>query len=314
MWLSNYLLHPQNLSQWLLIYALFCLPLSFLMVLIIPPRLRVRPLIPFVFFYILSTTVVAFGILISFILVIILRCQKPPQKSTKLAETVNYPDYQRSPVNEVVAYGESGGLKIVTNSSYSNSMRESLLVAINQYETTSTNKINAAALSDDIDEIRLYAYSLIERQERKHYILINNFTENLNKTSDPKIAAFYKKQIAEVLWDLVYKYLVTNENLIITLDKIKSYAIEALEYLPNDPQLPILLTKVALRESNIEDARIWLDKAIDNQAPDYKIISLLAEIKYREKKYDQIKEVFSDYHSKGVIGLQAVRTFWLAYD
>jgi len=314
MWLSNSLLHPQSISQWYLLYTVLCFPLSILMVLIVPLRLRIKPLIPFIFFYILSTTVVVFGLLISFVLVFILRFQKPPQRKTKIAETVTYPDYQRSPVTEVVAYGESGGLKIITDSSYPNSIRESMLVAINQYETTSTNKINSAALNDDIDEIRLYAYSLIEKQERQHHILINNFSENLHKTSDLKVAAYYKKQIAEVLWDLVYKYLVTNENLIVTLNKISAYATEALEQIPDDPQLPLLLTKVALRESNLKDAKKWLEKAIDNQSPDYKIISLLAEIKFMEKNYDQIKDVFTNYHSKGIIGLQSVKTFWLAYD
>lgn len=312
--LSNYLFYHHNILPFWLIYSVLCLPLVYLMLILVPFRLRHRPLLPFIFFYALSVSIVIFGIVISFVLIMILHFQKPIRKAQQFLATVDYPDYQRPPQSEMSEFGEGSGFKIVTTENLSKSLRQSMLVAINQFGMTSVNKINYLALSDDIDEISLYAQGLIERQERRLSNLVKSFSQQLEKTKDKKIAAFYKKQIAEVLWEQVYKYLIINENLVVTLNKITRYAREALQNLPDDMELPLLLAKVALRGSNLDEAKEWLKIATINQAPDYKIISNLAEIEYAAGNYSKIRGILSNCQTKGIIGLQPVISFWVTYD
>ncbi|VEG90302.1 hypothetical protein [Legionella spiritensis] len=306
----NYLSHPHNIVPIWLLYSLFCIPLVYIMTALLPHRLKAKPFLPFIFLYVLTISMLFLGVLFVFLLVLVFHYQKPLKSNIRPWITVDYPDYQRSPQSERIVYGEGSGFKLIKEHVLPKSVRQKVLVAINQFDSKNVNKINSLALSDDLDEIRLYAHSLIEKQERKLLSLIKSYTLELEKTDDSLIQAQLKKQIAEALWEGVYKYLVINENLAMTLDKIKLYATEALEMLPDDMELPLLLTKIALQKSDSREAKSWLKLAIINEAPDYKILAYQAEILYLERNYSNIKPILCACRNKGIFGLQPIISFW----
>lgn len=295
-------------------YCIICIPLSYFLMLMVPYRLRLRPLFMFLFFYLLCISMFIFGIFISLAVGIILFYQAPVKKDKPFWSSVDYPDYQRSPQSHYTDYGEGAGFKILSTTDSHRLVRQKMLVAVNQLNAKNVRKINSLALSDDVDEVRLYAQSLIEKQERKFSKYITKYSIAMQRAEDPITEANCKKQIAEGLWEQVYKYLVINENLEATLQNIYIYATEALEVLPNDIELPLILAKVALLKSDLKEAKKWLKLAARNEAPDYKILSLLAEMEYLEKNYEAIGSTLKPCQGKELVGLEPIISFWVPHD
>jgi polysaccharide biosynthesis protein PelE len=229
-------------------------------------------------------------------------------------QSADYPDHQRSPQQRNMVFGEGMGAKAVSTPSMSKGVRENMLVAINQFETPGVNAMNTQALSDDVDEIRLFARSLIEKQERRISEQLKAINQHLEHPENALKTAYYKRLKALVIWEQVYRHLVNFEHLTAALEHIKILATEAFQELPKDVELPLLLAKVALREQNLTEAGTWLKLATKNHAPDYKTVSYLAEIDYKEKKYANIKRTLGSMNNQGVIGLQPIISFWAAHD
>ncbi|MBA2651877.1 MAG: hypothetical protein H0U73_06395 [Tatlockia sp.] len=311
---SSALLEPHSIFSIWPFYCIICLPLTYFIMLIVPYSMRRKALPVFALFYLLSISIFIFGIIISILLAFIFFYQKPISKKKPFWFTVDYPDYQRPPSTDFLSYGEGSGFQMVRSPSSSNFSREKMLVAVNQFEAKGVSKINTLALSDDMEEVRLYAQSLIEKQERKFSKYIKKFLKELEKSDDVVMTAYYHKQIAEILWEQVYKYLVVDENLEATLEKIKFYAKEAQQVLTDDLELPLILAKINLYQSNYEESRKWLKQAAENEVPDYKIFSILAEIEYNEKNYSAIKNTLTPCLNKEIIGLQPIISFWVTND
>ncbi|CDZ78061.1 hypothetical protein BN59_02358 [Legionella massiliensis] len=295
-------------------YCIICLPIAYIISLLIPAYMRHQPPLTFLLLYILCVSIIGFGILISFIICLTLHYQKPVKKKNIAWSMVDQPDYQRPPVFENTVFGESSGFKIATSANFPKLLRQKLLVAANQFGAKNVNKINALALGDEMDEVRLFAQSLMDKRERSLLNLIKFFLTELSRTEDPIKIAYYKKQIAQIMWEQVYNYLVMNENLRNTLLNIKKNALQALEVLPDDIELPLLLAKVALQQSDIKEAKQWLKLAVENEAPEYKILSCLAEIEYIEKNYSAIKDTLRPCQRKGLISLEPLISFWVTHD
>ncbi|MBA2657875.1 MAG: hypothetical protein H0U70_12975 [Tatlockia sp.] len=295
------------------LYCIICIPLTYLIMLLVPYSMRRKALPVFGLFYLLSISIFIFGIFLALLVSLIFFYQKPLDRKKPFWFSVDYPDYQHPPSTQFLAYGEGSGFNIL-KSSNSSKVREKMLVAVNQFDAKSVSKINKLALSDDIDEVRLYAQSLIEKQERQLTRYIKEFSTELEKSEDEITTAYYKKQLAEILWEQVYKYLVVDENLEASLEKIKLYATEAHKVLTDDLELPLILAKIALQQLDYEGARKWLKQAAINEAPDYKIFSILAEIEFSEKNYAAIKKTLTPCVNKEIIGLEPIISFWVTND
>ena len=302
----------QEHSLWAfcLFYWILCLPIAGLMALALThSRYNTRRL-SFLLFYSLCVSMVGMGVLIACVVCFLIRTQKIIKKKKAYMISAQVPDYQKAPRSKSIIYGESSAIQKMKNQRGSKSDRELMLLAVNQYESPVRNKINSMALSDDVDEIRLYAQGFIEKQEREITRRLKDLNAILKQSLDVVKTATCKKRIAELLWEQVYKYLVIQENLLPTLTKIETYAIEALTELPTDAELPLLLTRVALRMNDPVKANRWLNTAIKNQSPKHKVAPLLAEVAYIEKKYNAIPELFSQSPCQNIIGLKPILSFW----
>jgi hypothetical protein len=292
-------------------YCILCIPIVFILMICLPFKKRFKPFWTAAYLYLLAITIPFVGVFIS-IVIIVMIVYFPPIISRKIPiSTASYPDYQRPPQKERTPYGEGVGFKMVTENIVPKSSRKEMLVMMNQVEGPVINKINKLVLEDTEDEIRLYAQSLMEKQEEKLLHLTTKFNKALLNAKDPKDEAWYKKVIAIILWEQIYKGLTTHINLDIALDKIRNLALEAFELLPEDSELPLILAKIALKHKNYEEAKMWLRKAELNEAPDYKIISYIAEIAFYEKNYPAIRTLLANNR---IIGLQPITSFWMIND
>lgn len=295
------------------LYAIFCLPAVALLWLALPYRYRFPPFLVISFFYLLSASLFIVGIMISLMLTLLLIALKRSPHRTHYAST-SYPDYQKAPISENKIYGEGSGYKLITSHNFSKALRQKMLASMNQYNFSSVNQINEVALHDDIDEVRLYAQIFIEKQEREITRSVKYLNKKISEAKNEMIRAHYQKIMALNLWEQIYKNLFIQENLLPTLDKIKNLALNAFKFLPQDIEIPLLLSKIALRKGDLKEAKQWLEIASQNNAPDYKVLVYLAEIAYREGNFHEIPLILSKINSQGIIGLIPVLSFWVKHD
>ncbi|QBR83795.1 hypothetical protein E3983_05175 [Legionella israelensis] len=308
--LLNELLRPEPFLLFWLIYALICLPLTYAMLFILPRHLQKQNKANFIFLYFFCVSILVLGLLIALILVVGLRLKKLPPKKRSNFASLQTPAFQQAPAEESIAFGEASAFELIQTKKTSKTKKQKLLVAISQYNTGYVSRINRLALSDEVDEVRLYAQCLIEKKERKLSNSVKRLHIQLQKTKNRQKAAFYQKQLAEIMWEQIYQFLVGNGTFVATLKKIEEYAHEAFDVLKDDMELPLLLAKVALRNSKLDEAKNWLLNAKQNQAPEYKVRSLLAEIDYHKRNYQAVKDQLKYCRNPGIIGLQPVTAFW----
>lgn len=296
------------------LYYLLCIPCNFFITFLLPNRLTRTKFLNFTFFYLLAISIFIFGLLFCLLLSLSLYYIQPPRRRKNVIQLADYPEYQHAPNGFHEIFGEGFGYKTIKNTQMPKIVREKMLVAINQFGTANVNEINTAILSDEVDELRLYAQSLIEKQERQLSYIIKNNNNLLEKAVDAKNIAFYQKQIAHAWWEEVYKNLISHENIPIILKKIEEYAQPAFEVLTEDIDLPILLAKVALKRNLDEEAKNWLLIAKKNQAPEYKTDPYLAEIAYKKKDFNEVKQLLANKKIQGIIGIQSLIAFWINND
>jgi polysaccharide biosynthesis protein PelE len=311
MWLNEWITNPNTLLGYWIVYSLVCIPLVYCIVWSLPLQYKAKSFWTFIGLLIIALTLPFLGIFIVFLIGCILTFVQWEKKPPSPFLTVDLPTYQHAPHVQSVAHGEGGGFKAVMNPTLSKKLRKNLLVVMNQMHNAQVNAINIQALGDDVDEIRLYAQALMEKQERGLANQAAYFTKACAHAKNKKEEATYKKALAHILWEQMYKDLISPANREAAYQKIENYAKSALEVLKNDGELPIVLAKVALAQSSLEKARTWLHQAQKNQAPEYKMNSYLAEIAYQEKQFSAIKPLLKN---KTIVNWQPILSFWAHHD
>lgn len=309
-----------NLDEWLTfpaigwgyygIYAGISLLYSLLLTLFFPARFRKTFVLNYILMAAISVSLFILGIFISTAMFIALHSIKPVKKRKSYYYSSEIPDYQRAPKFQPFFLGESSGALMLKKEATSISIRERILVAINQYSSSKVNKLNKALLNDDIDEVRLYAQALIEKQERVLFKLLGTFNHALQKTDHPYEQAFLKKMISQLLWEQIHKDLIDKASIPITLQKIQLYAEEAFFFLKNDSFLPLLMVMVELKKNNIDEAKRWLHISEVNQNAYYRVAVYKAEIAFKEKQFDVVGKTLKTLMNKQVIGADSVIQFW----
>lgn len=304
----------QDLLYYWIIGAIILLPVTWLLVALLPTKFKRNKLRNLFFFYCLSVSIFLFGILVSLTIILLLHFYKFHRQKDDHISLAIVPEYQKSPITSFSLQGEGFGYSAITKNVLPKSMRQKMMITINKIGGAEVNQINASVLTDEIDEMRLYAQSLIEKQERAIIHQIKTFTQLIDTSHDPFDIAFYQKQLAHALWQQVFSSLVNKENATIVIDKIIAYSTEALAILKDDIELPLLLAKCELRKNHYEEAKRWLALAKENGSPDYKIMSYLAEIDFNQKDYQKVAELFRTKPIRGILRLEPVRKFWTTND
>lgn len=306
----NWLVNSNTLEGFYYFYLVLCLITSYFLSQALPKRFKTTFYLNFALFFLLSASLFLLGLLVIAGLYLVLENLKPVRRDRSVFQVSDIPDYQRSPKKHSTAYGEGGGPSILQNSSFSGQDKKRIMIAINQFQTPTVNELNKSMLKDTTDEVRLYAHTLIEKQERALFKLQCYFNKLLMHEKNPIKKAILHKHIAGVLWEQVYSSLVNEEGVTGVLDNVKYHAELAFSELPDDASIPLLMTSIALRENDIDRANHWLGVASANEASYYRIALFRAEIAFRERNFPEVKRLLGLLSSKGVVGAEPIIEFW----
>jgi polysaccharide biosynthesis protein PelE len=201
--------------------------------------------------------------------------------------------------------------EILTSESSSITEKINALTTINLETSSRANLINRALLSETADEIRLLAFSLLAKQENEINEQINHLLNKLKNTSNKIFAAKIHKHLALLYWKLIDFNLAQEDFVDFTINKSLAYANKALKEFPEDNALWVLLGKIYISQNDITKAYDALNRATRLHASDRKVLPYLAELSFKNKNYEEMKNyLFMNKSLHNIPALSPIINFW----
>ncbi len=209
-------------------------------------------------------------------------------------------------------YSEGWAATRLMHNSFLKTERIQALNIINRNFSSEVNKLNNLLLFDDCDEIRLYAFSLLEKQRdhynEKIYSLLKLYK---NMSPDSEGISILEKRIAKLYWEIFNLRLVEIELAEIIIQKCLSFTEKALKKLKDDPELWCLLGHLYFQKSLFSEALEALLYAEQKKAPITQTIPLVSEYYFNKKDYINVKNHLSAEQSLWVIpNFNKIVQFW----
>jgi len=209
----------------------------------------------------------------------------PPELPEGLADRVRF-----SP------YGSGGALGILERSTRAD-QRIRVVLATRKMDDRDAVPILRVALRDPVDEVRLLAYALIERKEKRISGAIREQLDRLEHEEGQGITAI-RQRLAELYWELAYLGLATGEVERHILREARRHAREALAGgAANAAELHFLLARIALRREEVVEAGDELAAAERAGLPRNKLLPYRAELAFAARRLDEVPRILGELES-----------------
>lgn len=219
--------------------------------------------------------------------------------------------YIRKEPVKIECYGEGWASVRLDEPLFSPLERRQALVSLSKSVKKRANPIYNQLLSDDEEELRIWAFSLLENQQNFIHEKINGLLKIYRQSKNEEKKAFYSKNLALLYWELIYLNLGEKEFRKIILEKSKLYAEKALNFYQQDPFLWILLARIFMEMGEVAKGLEFLRTAEKNHAPLSKIYPYFAEHSFLSRDFDRVQQYLGyDPAFKDILKLSKMITFW----
>ena len=174
-----------------------------------------------------------------------------------------------------------------------------------------------SALSDGNEDVRLYAFNLIDRQRREHDRAVQVARKLLDQAPTPGARALANLRLAEAAWEGAYQGLQEGSGVRETLTVALEHVDRALLLGVADPSAYALRGRILLRLGHPDAAEEAFRAAIDGGVPDAKLLPYLAEAAYQRRRFDDVRDALArsrsgeDAAAPVAAGLRPVLEYWL---
>jgi len=165
------------------------------------------------------------------------------------------------------------------------------------------------ALLDPLDEVRLLAYSMLDKKEKSLGKTIKAQLQEVDDTLS-KSQAVVHRRLAEAYWELSYLGLVQGQ----AKTQILKRAFAAIEQVTqiefNNAESFFLKGRIALNMGLNPVAEVSFQRAIELGVPRYRVASYQAELAFVQHQYEQVSDYLSlidDETKKNEIILEIVK-------
>lgn len=184
-----------------------------------------------IFFFITYPTLYIGYISIAIMILYILRNQKvaesTPYSYFSLEEFLNE---NIEEIEKLRSFGEGAIISINKAEKVSKSLKEKAILALADLKNPDMFPLIKQSLSSEIDEVRLFAFSIISKMEKKFNENLHQLKEKLkeeNLSNEEKAEIYY--QIAKQYYDFVYYHIVDDEFRDFMLEEAIDYCKKSLE-------------------------------------------------------------------------------------
>jgi hypothetical protein len=246
--------------------------------------------------------------LFTFLFIIVLRLQKG-----ELKISCNQIPIEEITLEEIKAtprrFGESALRFFLDNPL---ALREDSLFLLKDIDNPIALEVAKRALSHPVDEVRLTAFSIIYRLEKKINERIDELKKQFYSTKPLEKKSLLAKEIAQAYWELLYFNLVDEELRPFLIREAIYWAEEALKGSFN-PEVMLLVGKIFLKFDSVDKAYPFLlkaynfgDSVIRNQ-----VIPYLAEAEFYRGNLKRVKEVFKELPFSLYPDITFMKYFWI---
>lgn len=203
------------------------------------------------------------------------------------------------------------GLMSALESAREPEVRMRALLATRQMERRDAVPLLRVALTDTVDEVRLMAYAMLDRIEKRLTEQIHDLQQELEErpVEEPHRHHY---EIAESLWELAYLGLAQGEVLDHVLFNVRKHLRKALTDEDRHSHAWFLLGRVLLRQGDLDGAEDAFQKACRDGLSLSRVRPYLAEIAFERGRYADARELMDGIRKGGcqteVLG--ARRTGW----
>jgi tetratricopeptide (TPR) repeat protein len=285
-----------SIEQYFLLYIVIAFFVSVLSVFILNSYFPSEKKLIFSFLFLFMMATPFIGVFFALWIIYYLRTVKY-EKPIIPYQTIRFDEFfARFPIVKR-RFGESAMHEIMDNEQIPISLRLTALTMLSEH----TDKINISfikqMLSSTNDEIRLFSFSVVDKAEHD---LNEKIHGTLQRYNDEHRAMDKKgeeaKNLALLYWELVY-FELSDEILInFLLDEVEKYSKIALESMPENFNLYMLLGRVYFERGDDETSKSYFEKAAKFGRKSGLINihftqSYIAEIEYRQHHYARVREI-----------------------
>lgn len=153
------------------------------------------------------------------------------------------------------------------------------------------NPILEDLLSDDVDDVRLLAFGMLDKEEKKISEHIQHERSQLTDELDAKQRLSCLRHLAELHWELVYVGLAQGELRRHILNVALDYMVRALALTNEpDPGMLFLYGRILLAQNHVEAAHDAIESALARGLSPASGLPYLAEIAYLGRRFDEVRQ------------------------
>jgi len=162
-------------------------------------------------------------------------------------------------------------------------------------------------LGDSSDETRLYAFALIASFEKKLNTQIKELQAKVKRSKDEKEKNKHYYELAYTYWQFIFHGVASEKLSGFYTQKIEN----TLSHIDNQSNAFVLLGKIHIFNKNYEEAEQSFQKAVSLGLPKENIFTFLAEIKFAQKKYNEVSNYISHEFFDIDIRLKPIAETWV---
>jgi tetratricopeptide (TPR) repeat protein len=168
-----------------------------------------------------------------------------------------------------------------------------------------------SALKDPSEEVRLFAFSRLERLRADLEHALEGFRRALDVADDDATRAHLRLRLAETNWEFAYLGLAEGAVLEHALDRAVENASES-KRLAKNPTASFLLGRILLFRRETDAAAVELERASRLGYPMAKVLPYLAECAFEARSFGSVRSYLRQLErsTQGHAPLARVREFW----
>ncbi len=260
---------------------------SGLLILFLPTKYKKYRLEIFIFFVVINIGLLFIGIVLTIIMIIFGFSWATHRISRPSYETV-YFEEQVSAFPMVYSKFHEGILALDSKFEKSISSDEKIKSLKILYDSNAQGNIDKIKhfLADDSDETRLYAFALVSSFEKRLNQQIKELKEKIAYTHSDGQKEKFSFELAQTYWQFIFHGVANKQLTGFYTEKIE----KILKNIDLNPSAFILLGKIQIFNKEYNLAEEYFSKAVELGVPKKSLYTFFAEIKYSQRKYDEIAQ------------------------
>jgi len=278
---------PEQLVWFILAEVVFWATFSLVLIQFLPTKYKKHQKEIFIFFVVINVGLMLIGVLLT-IIMLLFGLSWATHRISRPSYEIVYFEEQASQFPMVYSEFHEGILALKSENHGDITSDEKIKSLKILYDSNAQGNIGRIQhfLSDSSDETRLYAFALISTFEKALNQRIKELQEKISYAHSPEYKERYHFELAQVYWQFIFHGVASEQLTGFYTQKIE----DILHDIKSNSSAFILLGKIKIFNKEYDDAERYFYKAIELGTPKEAMFTFLAEIKYSQKKYNEISK------------------------